>query len=46
MNPSDMALSDFSHAAVQQHISDYTYDCLPQEACGVLIGHSSAQGDR
>lgn len=43
MNPSDMALEQLLlHAAVQQHISDYTYDCLPQEACGVLIGHSSA----
>ncbi|MGO4785946.1 M67 family metallopeptidase [Paenibacillus sp. 2KB_20] len=43
MNPSDMALEQLLlHAAVQQHISDYTYDCLPEEACGVLIGHSSA----
>ncbi|GIO95909.1 hypothetical protein J14TS5_09950 [Paenibacillus lautus] len=43
MNPSDMALEQLLlHEAVQQHISDYTYDCLPEEACGVLIGHSSA----
>ncbi|MCV4232575.1 M67 family metallopeptidase [Virgibacillus sp. LDC1] len=43
MNPSDTALEQLLlHAAVQQHISDYTYHCLPEEACGVLIGHSSA----
>lgn len=42
MNPSYMALEQLLlHAAVQQQISDYTYHCLPQEACGVLIGHSS-----
>ncbi|MEX3615340.1 M67 family metallopeptidase [Paenibacillus glucanolyticus] len=43
MTPCDAPLEQLLlHAEVIEHITEHMYGCLPQEACGVLIGHSRA----
>lgn len=43
MKPCDTPLEQLLlHAEVTEHITKHMYDCLPQDACGVLIGHSNA----